>query len=250
MNTPLPIWKLANLAGVSVKTLRHYDEIWLLIPAFYKESNYRFYTDHEALLLQQILFYKALWYSLSEIKEILYKKDFNIVTSLRKQKKLLKSKEKNLWGMIETIDNTLLQLINTNMIDYTDLYKWINPQWRDEAINKYGEDALNKSEKKLTSKGKQGFQDLVAQQKENRNSLFENRNLKSDNQEAQILIAKHYDIVTQFRWKKPSKEEYLWLAQHYIHDERFITFDGKVDPKFASFLSEWMAYFVKVNELV
>jgi DNA-binding transcriptional MerR regulator len=52
------IKQVADMAGVSVKTLRHYEKINLLMPSFRNDNGYRYYEDKELLQLQQILFYK------------------------------------------------------------------------------------------------------------------------------------------------------------------------------------------------
>ena len=50
--------QLTKLSGVSTRTLRFYDEIGLLAPAFYGENQYRYYEKEQLLMLQQILFFR------------------------------------------------------------------------------------------------------------------------------------------------------------------------------------------------
>ena len=52
--------ELAKLSGVSIRTLRYYDEIALLKPAFIEENNYHYYQEEQLLRLQHILFFKEL----------------------------------------------------------------------------------------------------------------------------------------------------------------------------------------------
>ena len=65
------IKKLADLAGVSTRTLRYYDEIDLLKPKRTNEAGYRIYGPEEVDTLQQILFYRELGVSLNDIKNII-----------------------------------------------------------------------------------------------------------------------------------------------------------------------------------
>ena len=65
------IRELSELAGVSARTLRYYDEIDLLKPLYVSESGYRFYGEEEAELLQQILFYRERGFGLKQIRELL-----------------------------------------------------------------------------------------------------------------------------------------------------------------------------------
>jgi DNA-binding transcriptional MerR regulator len=63
--------KLAKISGISIRTLRFYDEIGLLKPAYYGENNYRYYEEEQVLILQQILFYRELGFPLKDIHRII-----------------------------------------------------------------------------------------------------------------------------------------------------------------------------------
>ena len=62
---------VSEIAGVSIRTLRHYDEIGLLKPTKLTEAGYRLYDDKALEKLQEIMFYRELEIPLSEIKTIL-----------------------------------------------------------------------------------------------------------------------------------------------------------------------------------
>lgn len=64
------IKQLADISGVSSRTLRFYDEINLLNPAYIDTNNYRYYEEEQLLILQQILFYRELDFSLKDIQTI------------------------------------------------------------------------------------------------------------------------------------------------------------------------------------
>lgn len=63
--------QLSRLAGVSVRTLHHYDHIGLLRPAVTGENGYRYYGTDELLRLQQILLHRELGLPLSRIARVL-----------------------------------------------------------------------------------------------------------------------------------------------------------------------------------
>lgn len=65
------IHELAELAGVSTRTLRWYDQIKLLRPYRTGENGYRYYSGDEVDRLQQILFYRAIGVELAEIRKLL-----------------------------------------------------------------------------------------------------------------------------------------------------------------------------------
>lgn len=78
------ISQVAQLTGVSIRTLQYYDEIGLLKPSALTESGYRLYDDDALRTLQQILFFKELGFQLKEIDEILKDPDFDRIAAFRK----------------------------------------------------------------------------------------------------------------------------------------------------------------------
>ena len=107
---PYTIKQLARLSGVSTRTLRFYDETGLLKPAYIGENQYRYYQEEQALLLQQILFYRELDFSLSDIRHVLSSDTFDKVSSMQSQKVMLQEKLQKVKNMIKTIDNTMQHL--------------------------------------------------------------------------------------------------------------------------------------------
>ncbi|MGI9528467.1 MAG: MerR family transcriptional regulator [Acidimicrobiia bacterium] len=65
--TTMTVGRLAGVAGVTVRTLHHYDDIGLLVPAERSDSGYRIYNDHDIDRLQAILTYRELGLGLDEI---------------------------------------------------------------------------------------------------------------------------------------------------------------------------------------
>lgn len=97
------IKKVSELSGVSVRTLHHYDEIGLLSPQKY-ENGYRYYSDADMDVLQAILFYKYLGFSLKEIKDLLKKDDTELIAHLKKQLILIKKEKQRLLTLIDTLE--------------------------------------------------------------------------------------------------------------------------------------------------
>ena len=62
--------RLAQISGVSKRTLRYYDEIGLLRPERVNPNGYRIYGQMQVDLLQQILFYRELGLPLEEIRDL------------------------------------------------------------------------------------------------------------------------------------------------------------------------------------
>jgi acetyl esterase/lipase len=102
--------KLAQLSGVSVRTLHYYDEIGLLRPAYHGANGYRYYETNELLRLQQILFFRELGFDLKEIEKILNRGDFDKVTALVSHRRVLEKDLEKTKRLIQTIDKTIEHL--------------------------------------------------------------------------------------------------------------------------------------------
>lgn len=102
--------KLAKLSGVSIRTLRFYDAIGLLKPAYYGENNYRYYEQEQILLLQQILFYRELGFPLNHIQKIMSSDEFNKLDALLSHKQILEQSLDRTKKLIKTIDQTIAHL--------------------------------------------------------------------------------------------------------------------------------------------
>jgi DNA-binding transcriptional MerR regulator len=99
-----PIGKVAELAGVTVRTLHHYDEIGLLSPSERTSTGYRRYDDADLERLQQILYYRELEFSLEEIAAILDDPEADATVHLRRQHRLLSERIARLEKMVNAIE--------------------------------------------------------------------------------------------------------------------------------------------------
>ena len=104
------ISQVATMSGVTIRTLQYYDKIGLLKPKIINEVGYRFYSDEEIEILQQILFFKELDFSLEEIKRILNSDNYDKEKSLKHQRQLLLEKRKRLDKIIKSLDKTLYSI--------------------------------------------------------------------------------------------------------------------------------------------
>lgn len=95
------VHEVSELAGVSVRTLQHYDNIGLLHPAMRTDAGYRFYDEAALEKLQQILLFRELEFPLKEIKGIVEAPDFDKARALDQQIDLLVLKREHLQGLID-----------------------------------------------------------------------------------------------------------------------------------------------------
>lgn len=99
--------QVAALSGVSVRTLRFYDQTGLLKPAYTGANGYRFYEEPQLLALQQILFFRELGFKLRQIRQLLGRPDFQRVDALRSHRGALEERLARTRRLLETIDHTI-----------------------------------------------------------------------------------------------------------------------------------------------
>lgn len=93
------VGQVAELTGVSVRTLHHYDRIGLLQPQQRTAAGYRLYGEQDLLRLQQILTLRYLGFPLKRIAELLDRPDFDLIASLRVQERVLRERMVELEGI-------------------------------------------------------------------------------------------------------------------------------------------------------
>lgn len=101
------------MSGVTSRTLRHYDAIGLLSPAFTGANGYRHYQEAELLRLQQILLLRELGVGLAEIGVAL-DADPDVGETLRRHHKRLLAERDRLDRLVKTVERTITELDQTN----------------------------------------------------------------------------------------------------------------------------------------
>jgi DNA-binding transcriptional MerR regulator len=114
--------RVAEMSGVSGRTLRFYDQTGLLKPAYTKANGYRIYEEPQLLLLQQILFYRELGFELRRIKAILKQRKFEKVAALKSHRQVLEKNVTRTRTLIETIDKTIKHLKGTKKMKSEELF--------------------------------------------------------------------------------------------------------------------------------
>ena len=112
------VGQFAALTGVSIRTLHHYDRLGLLRPSGYSEAGYRLYSGRDLLRLQQILTLRYLGFPLKRIRALLERPDFDLVASMRVQRRALRDRIAEL----ERIEAALAELVERHLA--TGRWEW------------------------------------------------------------------------------------------------------------------------------
>ncbi len=212
--------QLAKLSGVTIRTLRFYDAIGLLKPAFVAENGYRYYQEKELLLLQQILFLRELGFELKQIQSIIKQGDFNKLAALQSHKKTLKQEIKRLHMLMVTIDKTINHLQGKQTMNEKELFYGLHnfsPEFQKfyrDAMEKASDEAkelfdqiyeheknMSDQEKKALDQDKQKFWKELVQ-------AFQKR-LHIEHKDVQRIM-RNYISFSERSGIQPTKK--LWLA--------------------------------------
>ena len=138
---------VSEITGVSIRTLRYYDEIGLLKPTELTKAGYRLYDNKALEKLQEIMFFRELEIPLIDIKKIMDNPNYDKEQALLTQKSLLEQKRNRLNGIIELITD-VMKGVNTmsfeafsneevqKMVNHT--LECMSKESLDEQVQKYG----------------------------------------------------------------------------------------------------------------
>ncbi|GFP77191.1 MerR family transcriptional regulator [Clostridium fungisolvens] len=240
------VQKLAHLAGVSARTLRYYDEIGILKPARVNSSGYRIYGQEEVDRLQQILFYKELGVDLDKIKDIITAPSFDGAEALKEHRVKLLERKMQLDLLIVNVDKTIESMEGRITMSNKEKFEGFKQKLVDdnekkygkEIREKYGDEAVNKSNNKIKNMTEEEHEKITALTNEVAETLAA---AFKTGDPAGELAQKAADLHKQwlcFYWDKYSKEAHAGVAQMYVDDERFTQYYDKEQPGTAEFLRD------------
>lgn len=239
--------RLADLAGVSPRTLRFYDRIGLLKPDAVGANSYRYYGEKSVLRLQQILFYRELDLPLEEIKTLMGKRGFNAQKALEGHRTALQGRIERLKRLVRTVDDTILHLKGEKIMSKKQMFEPFTEEqqaeYAKEAEKRYDPEIVRASnrkwnanspaeKKRIMEEGNAIYADIVAAISGGAASP-----------EVQTCIARWHRHMEHF-WS-PNKAQLLGLAGMYNDSPDFRANFDKIDPLLAPFMREAVAIYVE-----
>ena len=246
--------QLAQLAGISVRALHHYDEIGLLKPAFTGENRYRYYGEEELLRLQQILIHRELDIPLADIGAILDAPGFDQVRTLQRQRERLEEQAQRYARMVKTIDRTIARLKGDRAMKDADLYSGVvSPEKQAEyeqwLVDRYGEDMeaqIERSRKAMAEMSKDEMAAAMAELEAVEQGLAEGlrRGIPPQARSLDPMIERHRAWVARSWGRDCSPAAYAGLADIYEHPDFRARYEA-IAPGFADYLTTAMRSWAK-----
>ena len=196
--------EFAQLAGVTVRTLHHYDRIGLLKPSGYTNAGYRLYGKSDLVRLQQIVTLKFIGFSLTQIKNLLNSNFFDLQVALNQQKAIIGEKRQQLGLAIKAIEKAQdLLAINAEpdweafkriieVINMQNNMDWTKEYYSEEAKQKIAERAATISPEAI----EQGQRDWATLIREVENAVKEG--VDPNSEQAASLAVRWSDLIRAF----------------------------------------------------
>lgn len=239
------VHELAELSGLSVRTLHHYDEIGLLKPQR-GTNNYRMYGVTEVDRLQQVLLYRECGMALADIKRLLDDPTFHAGDALEKHLCDLRVQQQRLEGLIASVEKTLAaRKKGTTMNDEEkfeafkrDLVAKNEEQYGKEVRERWGDDAADASNANMmgmTEEQYQHMQELEAQIAEALKAGMATGDPAGEDAQRAADLHRQWLCCT---WKNGtySKQAHQGLAEMYVADDRFKEYYEAIAPGATEFL--------------
>ena len=238
------IGQVADLAGMTIRTLHHYDEIGLLSPGGRSAAGYRIYKEPDLERLQRILFYRELGFALVEIAAIVDNPHTDAVGHLRRQRGLLTGKIEQLRKMVAAIDHEIEARemdIKLTPEERLEVFGNFNPEdHAEEARRRWGgTDAYRQSQQCVSNYTKEDWLKIKAEHYEvsaNLAALFEAR-VAPGSQEAMAAAEAHRRHISRWYYDC-SHEIHRGLGEMYVSDERFRANYDALAPGLSEFIRD------------
>lgn len=234
--------QLADLAGVSVRTLHYYDEIKLLEPTTIGDNGYRYYGDESLLRLQQILFYREMDMGLLQIKDVLDAPDFELVRALREHRDVLEHKITRLQQLRKTVDSTIMHLAGEVAMSEEHFFDGFTEaqqqKYTEEARELYGRESVDAAVERWESYSAEKKQQIQAEGNAQYLRLTElmAAGAAPDEDAVQALLVDWHNHIRYFY--EPSPETLRGLGHLYNEHPDFMATFQKFHPDLPPYLEQ------------
>ncbi|QKV94136.1 MerR family transcriptional regulator [Streptomyces sp. NA02950] len=236
------VGQVAGFAGVTVRTLHHYDEIGLLRPGARSPAGHRRYDDADLDRLQRILFYRELGFPLDEVAVLLDDPDADPQVHLRRQHKLLTGRIEKLRQMAAAVEHAMeAQRMGINLTpeEKFEVFGDTDPEdYAEEVERRWGHtEAYRESVRRTASYTKDDYLRIKAEADDlnARLAALLEAGTDPESEAAMDLAEEHRDHIVGWFYDC-TYEIHTCLGEMYVADERFTATYDAVKPGLAAYL--------------
>lgn len=248
VNLLYQIKEVADMAGVSVRTLHHYDQVGLLRPVSVSPVGYRLYTECDLEKLQLVLFFKELGFSLKDTKRIMTIPGFNSKHALKAHQDMLLAKKERLEQLIRSVKKTLQAMEGERTMSKREMFSAFDTstiekhkaQYTEEAKAKYGQTAEYRECTQHTANYKaQDWSAIMHRGDEIHRQLAALMDKPAHSREVQVAIGEWRTHITNYYYPC-TLEIFRGLGDLYVEDKRFMANIDKYQTGLAKFMRKAM----------
>lgn len=241
----LTVGEIARLAGVSVGTLHHYDEVGLLHPGDRSPAGYRLYRGADVDRLQAVLAYRELGFDLERIRVLLDDPDVDAMEHMRRQHALLLARLtriRRIVAAIETaMEETTMGTTRLTPAEKLEVFGDFDPdEHAAEAEQRWGgEDAYAESARRTRSYTKEQWRQATAELRAGTERLAEVMRSGAAPTSTAAMDAAEAARVHITRWYYDcSPQMHRDLGDMSVTDARFSAHYEDVEPGLAQFVRD------------
>ena len=239
--------QLSRMAGITPRTLHYYDEIGLLPPETVAENGYRYYGEQSLLRLQQILLYRQLDLPLEDIRDILTRRDFDVLGALEQHRRELGRRMAQLERLMATVDDTILYVKGEKDMSKKQFFEGFSDEqqaaYEKEAAERYDPATVQASHKKWQAYSAAEKEQIGIEGEAVYTDLVQAIPLGPASAQAQAAVARWRKHIEYF-WT-PKDAQLIGLAANYSDDPRFKERFDKIDPRLAQFILDAVKVYVE-----
>ncbi|WTW95973.1 MerR family transcriptional regulator [Streptomycetaceae bacterium NBC_01309] len=248
------IAEVARMSRVTSRTLRHYDAIGLLPPAYVGRGGYRYYGEAELLRLQRILVLRELGMGLDGIAAVLAEGG-DETAALRAHHAELSQERDRLARLVRTVERTIAERERSKGAEQTMTRQgpeaWFDgfepDRYEQEARDRWGDNAVDESNRqvaRLTDAEKAALQERFESVVTRMADLLD-EGVPTDDPRTLAAVAEHYRWVSTF-WT-PDADAYSGLGRLYVDDPRFREVYDGTRTGLADYLADAMTAYALVH---
>lgn len=218
------IQEVARIAGVTSRTLRHYDAVGLLAPSRTDHGGRRFYDEAALVRLQRILLLRELGLGIPAVSEVLAG-SVTDVEALRRHVELLRRERARLAAQIASVTDTVEALEKGTALMAEQMFEGFDhAQYAEEVRERWGDDAWARSDdwwKRLSADDRRGFMEAHRSIQDAYDEAIA-AGEAPDGMRAQRIAARHVEwIAAGWQGRRPDADAIRQLADMYVADPRF-----------------------------
>lgn len=246
-DSALTVGAIACLAGVTVRTMHHYDAIGLVSPGERTTAGYRRYGRAEVARLQEVLFFRELGFSLDQIKEIVGRPNYHRAAALVRHRSLLERKAGHLQALLDAVDAAIeaekrgTTMTNEEMLE---VFGDFDPaRYAEEVEQRWGDtDAYRESARRTKSYTKATWQQIGREAAEVNDAFLAlmAAGVPAHSPQARAVAERHRAHIAKWFYDC-TPEIHRGLGQMYVTDPRFTENIDKAGPGLAAYMSAAIA---------